>query len=160
MKKVAYIRWCFAFLLLSLLPVSCVPVAPAAKKGQAEALVDARLREAGEAITRDLAQLTGSSQHRDMANPVGSGDLQTKMSLDWHGPIEGALAYVAAHIGYKFIVSGQRPATPLFVHVKLLDRPVISVLREIGLQTGKSEGVNVDAPSRSISLIYGEEQAK
>lgn len=137
--------------------VACAPVTMATRIDPAESLVDARLREAGETITKDLAILAGSTQHRDHYAHASTGDLQTRMTLNWRGPIEGALTMVAAHIGYKFSVSGTPPVTPLFVHVKMLDRSALLILREIGLQTGKEEGVKLDEIQRSIRLIYGPE---
>lgn len=140
--------------------VSCAPMTRVTEMESAESLVDARLREAGEAITRDLAVLAGSTQHRDKNIQDHEGNLQLRMDLVWHGPIEGALERVAARIGYKFGVSGNPPVTPLLVRVKMLDRPALLILREIGLQTGKTEGLEVDETLRSISLTYGLEAEK
>jgi hypothetical protein len=125
-----------------------------------ESLVDRRLREAGEAITRDLAIVAGSSQNRDMENPVGAEGLYENLSLTWDGPIEGALSFIAARIGYRFTISGRAPVTPHIVRVRMLDRPALYILREIGLQTSKDVGLEVDEPSRAIRLVYPGAEAK
>jgi hypothetical protein len=118
-------------------------------------VVDRRLREAGEAITRDLAIVAGSSQNRDMEYHGGTGGLYDKLALTWDGPIEGALSFIAARIGYKLTVDGKAPVTPPIVRVRMLDRPALYVLREIGLQTSKGVGLEVNEPSRVIRLVYG-----
>ena len=120
----------------------------------ADALVDQQLRDSGEAITRDLAVLTGSQQNRDYGAPYGTGDLYTKTSLVWDGPIEGALSSIAAKVGFKFLVEGAPPAVPLLIHVKQLDRPALAIIRDIGSQTGPGEGVALDEHMKTIRLIY------
>ena len=119
-----------------------------------ESLVDRNLREAGEVITRDLAILTGSSQNRDYGNPMGTGSLYDPMTLIWNGPIEDGLVKVAAHIGYRFEREGPAPPTPVMVKVKLIDRPALSIIRDIGAQTGPDVGVELSEPQQLIRLLY------
>lgn len=120
----------------------------------ADTLVDQQLRDSGEAITRDLAVLTGSQQNRDYGAPYGTGDLYTKTSLVWDGPIEGALSSIAAKVGFKFLVEGVPPVVPVLIHVKQLDRPALAIIRDIGSQTGHGEGVALDEQMKTIRLIY------
>lgn len=124
-----------------------------------ETLVDQSLRDAAESITRDLAVLTGSRQNRDYGSPAGSGDLYSAISLNWDGPMEGALSDVASKVGFKFLIEGKERPTPLLVHVRLIDRPAIMVIREIGAQTGPGEGVLVDESARTLRLIYEEKRS-
>jgi hypothetical protein len=120
----------------------------------AENLVERSIRQAGESISNDLAILSGSTQNRDFGHSSGSGDLYSRITLRWTGPIEGALSEVASKIGYKFEVEGKPPGTPAIVHVKLIDRPALSVIRDIGLQTGPGENLELDESLRLVRLTY------
>ncbi|MDR0465849.1 MAG: DotD/TraH family lipoprotein [Deltaproteobacteria bacterium] len=120
---------------------------------EAETIVDRNLREAGEIITRDFAILTGSEQNRDNG-PWGNGSLYEPMTLVWNGPIEDGLSRIAARIGYKVEISGKSPVVPLMVRVKQINRPALSILRDIGEQTGPHEGIELDESLRLIRLIY------
>lgn len=118
------------------------------------AYIDVQLRNASESISHDLATLTGSTQNRDYHDPPGAGDLYAHMDLHWDGPIEGALARVASHAGYKLQVDGEAPKVPVNVHINIKDRPCLAIFREIGLQTGPREGVHVDENLRLVTLRY------
>ena len=120
----------------------------------AKTYVDSRLADATESISRDMATLVGSSQSRDFGQHVYSGDIYGKMTLEWDGPIEGALAKVTSHAGFRLAVEGKAPKNPVQVHVKMIDRPCIAILREIGLQTGPNEGVLVNEGARLVTLKY------
>lgn len=133
------------------------PVKQMEQRPSAVTFVDVKLRDAAEAISMDMAELNGSAQNRDAVSVNGSGDLYTKMSMTWDGPIDGALRKVASTAGFRFIVEGQEPETPVMAHVRLEERPCLAVLREIGLQTGAREGIMVDEASRTITLKYSGE---
>ena len=87
-------------------------------------------------------------------NGYGSGDLYARCDLVWDGPIEGALRKIASTAGYHFRVEGKEPANPVNVHLKIVDRPCLVALRELGLQTGDREGIIVNEGARSITLKY------
>lgn len=148
---------CIAAVILCLpLLASCAVTknAGSAPSMPAESVVDKSLRDAGEAITYDLAILTGSSQNRDFGQPQSSGDIYSKMTLEYSGPLEGALAKLASGIGYKLEVEGKVPVTPVIVHVKQIDRPALTILRDVGMQTSQKEGVELNEELRLIRLIY------
>ncbi|MDR1856851.1 MAG: DotD/TraH family lipoprotein [Desulfovibrio sp.] len=141
-------------LACALLLCGCAKRVQPEKALTAQELVDRRIADAAEAISRDLAVLTGSTQARDASSPAGEGDLYRRISLVWEGPMEGALARVAASIGYTLDVRGKRPASPRLVHAKLLDRPALAVIRELGLATGSDEHLEVDESLRLLRLEY------
>jgi len=129
--------------------------APAPERApEARQWVDARLADATESISRDMATLVGSQQNRDFGQHVYSGDLYGKMTLEWDGPIEGALSRVASHAGFRLVVEGKEPKNPVQVHVKMVDRPCIAIFREIGMQTGPGEGVLINENARMVTLRY------
>lgn len=143
-----------ALLICVALCGGCIKAAPKPSRPEAVVFMDSKLRDAAEAISRDMAQLSGSSQNRDYAAEKGMGPLYARMDMTWDGPIEGALREVASTVGFRFTVEGEAPLTPVLVHVNLKDRPALAVLREIGMQTGASEGVVVNEDTRTIGLKY------
>lgn len=149
-----YNKTVMCFMCAAFLAGCAHPVKQVEERPSAVTFVDVKLRDAAEAISMDMAEITGSSQNRDATSVNGSGDLYTKMTLVWDGPIEGALHRVASKSGFKFNVEGYEPKTPVMVHVRLEERPCLAVLREIGLQTGPREGIMVDEAARTITLKY------
>lgn len=147
-------RTVFTIFICAALCGGCVKSAPKAERTEAVIFMDTKLRDAAESISKDMAQLSGSTQNRDYASEKGVGSLYTKMDMTWDGPIEGALREVASTVGFRFNVEGKTPLTPVLVHIKLKERPALAVLREIGLQTGASEGVIINEDSRTIVLKY------
>lgn len=119
-----------------------------------DSYVDKQLRDASESISRDMAILAGSTQNRDQGGSLPGGDLYSKMNLHWDGPIDGALARVAAHAGFKLIIEGDEPTVPPHVHIRMEDRPCLAIFREIGMQTGAREGVVVSEEGRFVVLRY------
>jgi hypothetical protein len=126
----------------------------------AEDLVDRRLREAGESITKDMAILAGSTQNRDEGQPQVPGDLGMRVDLVYEGAIEGAVERLCAMIGWQFVVEGRKKdRVPLIVHVKQKDRPALAVFREIGLQTGPRHGLEIDESIGIAKLVLVPEKA-
>lgn len=119
---------------------------------QAETVIDQALRNASESISHDLSLLAGTGSRR---NPFlsGSGALYSPMSLSWDGPIRGALAEIASKIGFQLSVEGEA-VTPTIVHLKMKDRPVLYILRDVGMQTAPQESLYVDEEMKLIRLTY------
>lgn len=132
----------------------CVKSVQKPARTEAVTFMDMKLRDAAESISKDMAQLSGSAQNRDYTSEKGSGSLYVKMDMTWDGPIEGALREVASTAGFRFNVEGDAPVAPVIIHVRLKDRPALAVLREIGMQTGASEGVIINEDTRTIVLKY------
>jgi len=134
--------------------VACVPKKVEPVRVTHAAYIDEQLRDASEAISKDMSILTGSSQNRDASMASGSGDLYGHMDFVWDGPLEGALSRVAAHAGFRFEVQGTPPKSPVIIHVALKDRPCLNIFREIGMQTGPREGIHVNEDMRLVTLRY------
>ena len=117
--------------------------------------VEKKLAEAAEAISKDMAELTGSRLHRDAASSSTDSSLSTHMDLIYDGPMDLALMRVAAVAGFRFSVEGRKPQTPPLVHMYAKDRSCLAILRELGAQTGLNEGILVSEQARTIVLRYG-----
>lgn len=61
---------------------------------------------------------------------------------------------MADRASYRFIELGAAPAAPAVVHIDVINRSVIDVLRDLGLQMGARGSVVVDAVSRTVEVNY------
>ena len=115
-------------------------------------LLDAALR-AETAVTR-LAALEG--------NPAGGGDiprivpegLLKRVDFEWIGPVDEAARKLARAAGYRFETAGLRPVRPAMVEIRSKGRPLIMVLRDVGLQAGGTAAVTVDAERGLVVLDW------
>ena len=113
-------------------------------------LVEAALR-AETAVTR-LAALEG--------NPAGGGEiprivpegLLKRVDFEWIGPVDEAARKLAEEAGYRFEMAGKRPVKPVMVEIRSERRPLVMVLRDVGLQAGAAAAVMVDA-ERGLVLL-------
>ncbi len=115
----------------------------------AEAVVSAQ-----EALTR-LAEerAAGAAPVVDIPRLV-TPELQTRVTLDWLGPLERLAERLAAEIGYDFVVAGSRPPAPVMVEIEVKDEPAIFVLRDVGLQAKDRAVLTVDATRMVVRLDW------
>ncbi len=135
---------------LALAPAACARRSKPADP--ARSLVDASLAEAGERVSADLALLTGSTQSRENITPQGA--LARTMSLDFDGPVTQALEKICARSGFTLSVVGAPGPVPVIVHVHARDKPLLHILRDIGLQTGPYERLRVVEQARLVELVW------
>lgn len=81
-------------------------------------------------------------------------ELLRSISVNWVGPIEQITQRLAERVGYNFNVSGIRPPVPVVVTLNAVEKPVIDVLRDLGLQGGTRADVVVDAENRTVEVSY------
>ena len=88
-------------------------------------------------------------------------ELMRSISVEWTGPIEPLTQRIAERAGYEFLILGMQPPVPVVINVKAVEKPVIDVLRDIGLQSGQRADIVVDAERKIIEVsyvsIYGEQ---
>ena len=115
----------------------------------AEAVVSAQ-----EALTR-LAEdrAAGAAPAVDVPRLV-TPELQTRVTLDWLGPLERLAERLAGDIGYDFVVAGPRPPAPVMVGIEVKDEPAIFVLRDIGIQARDRAVLTVDAGRMIVRLDW------
>ena len=89
-----------------------------------------------------------------MALPNAPQQLMRTVTLDWTGPIEPLVRQLADRAGYRYMVQGDEPAGDVVINVTAVEKPVIEVLRDVGLQAGRRANVVVDGERQVIEVAY------
>ena len=136
-----------------------VPESPAAVVPRGPDPAELRLVEAAERAERALASLARALPAPDRSSAMPDLDsvpaaLRRPVTLDWAGPLEGLARALAERAGWRFLVAGRPPARPLIVSVEAEDRPLIAVLRDVGLRAGAAATLTVDAAAEAVLLDW------
>lgn len=120
-----------------------------------------RLVEAASSVSSSLNELAeieaASSPPATTAKSLPESnnfELQSKVSVDWSGPIEPLLEHIARMAGFRLRVLGKAPAIPVFVSISGHNVTLSEVLRNAALQAGSKADVLVYSSSRIIELRY------
>lgn len=121
--------------------------------------VSLRLATAVDRASTALQQLAAVEQKRAGGSTIQSVpqapvQLMRSVTLDWSGPIAPLVEKLANRAGYRFQVQGDEPAVPVVVNVTAVEKPVIEVLRDIGLQSGQRADIVVDAERQMVEVSY------
>lgn len=81
-------------------------------------------------------------------------ELRRAVTIAWVGPVDTITQILAERASYKFRIYGDVPPVPVVVNVDTENRPIVEVLRDIGLQLGGRGDVRVDTNRRTIELHY------
>lgn len=81
-------------------------------------------------------------------------ELRRAITVNWVGPIEPIARTLAERAGYNFAIMGTNPPVPIVVSIDAENRPVIDILRDIGLQLGLRGDVKVDSRQRVVEIHY------
>ena len=81
-------------------------------------------------------------------------ELRRGITINWVGPAEDIIKTVANRASYRFSELGELPPNSLVVTLDVENKPIIDVLRSIGLQLGTKADIVVDANSRSVEMRY------
>lgn len=127
--------------------------------------ISLRIAQAAEKASKALNDIAGVEQYRNPLPPMedfaGAPPALTQpITLTWNGPVEQAVQTLAAKAGYTYNVAGIAPPLPLAVSVNVYERPLIDVLRDIGLQLGNRADVAVDIKGSSVQLRYAPTDGK
>ena len=76
------------------------------------------------------------------------------ITINWVGPVDQIVKTLADKSSYRYIVLGSVPPVPLTVNIDVTNKPIIEVLRSIGLQLGARADVYVDSAEQIIALTY------
>ncbi len=135
-------------------PSQLVPVATEAD------LVGTRIAQASEKAANALDSLAAIEQTRtplpEIAADYASAppNLLQPITLNWTGPVEQVAQMLATRAGYTFNVLGGPLPVPVTVTLNVYDRPLIQLLRDIGLQVGQRASLTVDGSSGVVELRY------
>lgn len=86
-------------------------------------------------------------------------ELLQPVTLRWSGPIEQVARLLAARAGYRFITLGKAPATPIVINLDVFDKPLLKVLRDVGIQAGERADLKVDPAARQVEVMYRADDA-
>lgn len=116
------------------------------------------LQKSADQVTRSFERMAAIEQG-NAAPPImpkpSSQDLYATINLpSWTGPMDKAAEAVAQQIGYRVTTLGRPLPVEPIVTVDARNAPAYEVLRNIGLQGGKSAGLRVDTRDRTITVLY------
>lgn len=121
--------------------------------------VSAMLAQAADRASVALETLAAVEQHRSpevSVSPIENApsELRRAISVNWVGPVEPIAVKLANRAGYAFQTIGTPPPVPVVVSVDVQNKPVIDVLRSIGLQLGVRGDVRVDGRRKMVEIHY------
>jgi defect in organelle trafficking protein DotD len=113
------------------------------------------------ALQRAIAQVDTDVGHLGMLRPeqyastagIVPAELQKPMTLQWTGPLDGAVRKVGKAVGYNVSVQSVPNARPLPVAVNQYGQAV-ELLRSLGEQAGATATVSVDPLHHQITVIH------
>lgn len=80
---------------------------------------------------RDLALTVDSKVQREMT--MRQRLISDRVTYDFYGDVEMIVGEIASKYGYDFLVFGKRPPEGVPINVFIKDRPVLDVLKNIGV---------------------------
>ena len=88
--------------------------------------------------------------------PIADAPMEVRraMTVNWVGPVEPIGKTIADRAGYAFVTVGDAPPVPIVVSLDVENKPVIDILRSIGLQLGQRADIKVDAERKVVELHY------
>ncbi len=121
--------------------------------------VSAMLADAADRASTALQTLAAVEYARAPGVPVAPvadapPELRRSITVNWVGPVEPITKMLADRASYTFAAMGNVPSTPVVVSIDAQNRPVVDVLRDIGLQLGQRANVKVDAEQRVVEIYY------
>lgn len=117
------------------------------------------LAEAADRASVSLETLAAVEQSRSpgiAVAPIGDAppELRRAMTVNWVGPVEPIGKTLSDRAGYGFTVVGDPPPVPIVVSLDIENKPVIDILRNLGLQLGTRADLKVDGSRRIVEIHY------
>jgi defect-in-organelle-trafficking protein DotD len=100
----------------------------------------------------ELGQLTPSATQVDQ--PVLPEDLRRTVTFTWNGPLDAAVAKLAASIGYTFYTTGPASQQALNVAIQISSVPVYQVFQALGEEAGTQATVQLDPQHHQVQVIH------
>lgn len=121
--------------------------------------VSSMLADAADRAATALENLSAIEKARSPAvavAPIAGApmELRRAMTINWLGPVEPVAKTLAARAGYSFAVVGVAPPVPVVVSLDAENKPIIELLRDLGLQLGVRGDIRVDSGRRLVELYY------
>lgn len=127
--------------------------------------VSLRIASAAEKASKALDDIASIEQYRSPLPPMEDFSnappaLAQPVTLSWNGPVEQVIQALTFKAGYAYRVAGVAPPVPLTVSVDVYEKPLIDILRDIGLQLGNRADVAVDIKGSAVQLRYAAAEGK
>lgn len=121
--------------------------------------VSAMLADAADRASNALETLAAVEHERTPTadlSPVANApvELRRAVTVSWIGPVDTITKTLADRASYQFRTIGATPAIPVIINIDVENRPVIDVLRDIGLQLGNRADIKVDSMSKVVEIHY------
>lgn len=121
--------------------------------------VSLMLAQAADKASNALETLAAVEQKRTPAARVDAitdapAELRRAVTVNWVGPVAQITKMMTDRAGYRFVPLGMAPQTPVVVSIDVTNKPIIEVLRSIGLQLGPRGNIHVDSDARTVELSY------
>lgn len=121
--------------------------------------VSIMLAQAADKSAAALETLAAVEQRRTPAATIApiSGapaELRRAVTVNWIGPADEIVTMLANRASYNFVTLGDAPATPIVVSVDVTNKPIIEVLRSVGLQLGARADIHVDSERKVVEIQY------
>ncbi len=81
-------------------------------------------------------------------------ELSRPVTINWNGPVDGAVQKIANMIGYKFLPSPTAPATPPNMLLDEKAKASALVFQEIGARISTYAYLNLNPNTRTVQIIY------
>ena len=113
------------------------------------------LRQSMQHVDAEMAELGRLSPAvARVVQPVMPEDLQRIISFDWSGPLDEAVAKLAASVGYTFYTTAPANPQPLDVAIRLASVPAYQVFQTLGAEAGTQATVQVDPLHHQVRVIH------
>lgn len=121
--------------------------------------VSAMLADAADRASTALETLAAVEHARSpgvAVSTIGNAppELRRAITVNWVGPAEPITKKLADRAGYGFLTIGSPPPADIVVSLDIENKPVIEVLRDVGLQLGLRADVRVDAQNKMVEIHY------
>jgi defect-in-organelle-trafficking protein DotD len=146
---------CAGLVALSLAGCGVTPVAPNVDTpGMPNAEV--ALQKSLDDTAREMARIGAIESSAAVASKptVVAGELDRVVSMQWNGPLDGAVRRLGETIGYRTAITGKAPQAGVNVAVDPAPMRVYDILHGLGDQAGDAATVRVDEQHQLLEVIY------
>jgi defect-in-organelle-trafficking protein DotD len=114
------------------------------------------LQKSMDETAREMTRIGETQPSAAIASPpvVVAGELDRVVSMQWNGPLDGAVKRLGETIGYGTAITGTVPQEGVSVAVDPAPRRVYDILHALGDQAGDAATVRVDQQHQMLEVIY------